>query len=161
MVAPGWNVTEPIHVLAQIIRTIEAVQLAPEEAEDFKSQIESFADSLRGLQSVLEGLQARLENATAVHHQPSRYGTLKAKLDASWDYIRRCEEFSKRFNNIANSEAKFAVRTGQAGRWVWNKKHAAHLSRQLESHIRDISLKLQIENLWGPSPIRLANQGRC
>ena len=147
MVAPGWNVTEPIHVLVQIIKTIEAVQFAPEEAQDFKAQIESFADSLRGLQTVLESLQAGLENETALQTQSRNLVNLKGSLDASWDYIRRCEEFSKRFNNIANTQAKFAIRTGQAGRWVWNKKHATHLSGQLESHIRDISLKLQIETL--------------
>ena len=100
MVPPGWNVTEPLRIAIQAIRTLEAIHHAPEEAKDFRSNIDSFDASVKGLQSVLKQLQPVVETGRSLDSPPDTYTTLEKELMGSRDCITRCEEFSKRYNAL-------------------------------------------------------------
>ena len=146
MIPPGWNVTEPIHVALQAIRTVRSIKKAPTDAKDFRANLDSFQASVKGLQSLVQTLKPAIETSKSLEAPPTDVDILETDLERARHCIERCEQFSKRYNALLEEkeDGKFLNRTGQASRWVWDSSTVHGLEKQLEECIQAISLKLNI-----------------
>ena len=139
MIPPGWNVTEPIELACKLVKVLEALSSASQDARAFVSKIDNFRRSLSQLQTKLD--DAALGNVDDYDH-------LRATLVECKVCVERCEDFSRDFEklNDGSGSGKLAL-AGQATRWVWQEGKASKLRKEIDSQMNDITFLLLIKSL--------------
>lgn len=147
MIPPGWNVTEPIRIAVQTIHTVQSIQKAPADAQNFRASIQSFDASVKGLQSVIQQLKPVTEASKSLEVPLANVDLLEADLESARQCIQRCEQFSKRYNGLAQGDGNFLNRKAEASRWVWDTGEVRELYEQVDKCMQAIQLKLSIISL--------------
>lgn len=137
MVLPGWNVSEPIQLALKLYEVVEALKNAPEGAKAFISKVNRFSRSLEVLQQALKGDTESRYYAQDLDH-------LQATLVECQDCVKRCEEFSKPFQDLTRDGKGGLTSAGQRVRLVWQEKKVAKLAEDVRDQIDSIGLSLQI-----------------
>ena len=140
MVLPGWNVSEPLELAVKLLKVVEALKSAPEEAKAFRSKIDSFRRSLTELQKVIHHDVSSRSSAQDLDH-------LRETLEQCQDCVKRCEEFGDKFGKIAKDGAASLRGAREATQFVWQEKKVAKLRQEIDSQMNGIGLTLMIQTL--------------
>lgn len=139
MIPPGWNVTEPISLAASLIRVIESLKAAPDDAKAFTAKIETFQRALRKLQRVLE--RSLKLDPYADHFD------LRETLADCQVCVQRCERFQESFQKLSSDGTANMTNASQAARWVWNHRHIVKLRNEIDAQMNNVGLTLLFKSM--------------
>jgi carotenoid cleavage dioxygenase-like enzyme len=140
MVLPGWNVSEPVDLAWKLYHVVESLKSAPEEAKAFVAKINAFSRSLNELQNTLRNDIASRASAQDLDH-------LRITLEECQACVKRCEEFSERFEKLTKGGARGVAGASQATRWALQDKKVDRLRKDIDSQMNGIGLTLTIRTL--------------
>lgn len=140
MVLPGWNISEPVDLAWKLYHVVESLKSAPEEAKAFVTKINAFTRSLNELQTTLNNDNTSHASAQDLDH-------LRLTLVECQVCVKRCEEFSQRFEQLTRDGARGVSGAGQAARWALQDKKVDGLRRGIDSQMNGIGLTLMIKTL--------------
>ena len=136
MVLPGWNVSEPVQLAVKLYKVVEALKNAPEDARAFSLKVDRFHRSLNVL---LKTFEDDLENQSSPDHLDNLHATL---IDCK-DCVRRCEDFSRPFQDLTK-DARGHRNAGQRVRLLWHEEKIAKLAAEVDDQIANINTSLLI-----------------
>ena len=138
MIPPGWNITEPISLAASLIRVIESLKAAPDDAKAFTAKIETFQRALKKLQRVLE---RSLELDPYADHRD-----LRETLTDCQVCVQRCQRFQESFQKL-RSDGTANMTTSQAARWVRNHRQIVKLRNEIDAQMHSMGLTLLFKSM--------------
>ena len=140
MILPGWNVSEPVQLAFKLYEVVEALKNAPGEARAFISKVDDFRRTLNALEHTIGG-----DDETRFPSQD--LDILEAALEHCQACVKRCEEFSKPFRNLARDGNGTLTSVGQRMRLLWQDKKVQKLAVEIDSQINNINLGISSTNL--------------
>ena len=134
MLPPGWNVTEPLSLVAILYRVVESLKAAPEDAKLFTAQIEEFGRLLRKLQRIVD---ESLALDPGEDHEDLRITLANCQL-----CVERCQKFQESFQKLSNADSTRMANAGQVALWVWNDRKIVRLRQEIDSQMKFINSTL-------------------
>ena len=139
MIPPGWNVTEPISLAANLIRVIDSLKAAPDDAKAFTTKIETFQRALRNLQRVLE---RSLELDPHADHLDLRQTLADCQV-----CVQQCQRFQESFQKLSSDGIANMANASQAARWVWNHRQIIKLRNEIDAQMTNVGLTLLFKSM--------------
>ena len=140
MVLPGWNVSEPVQLALQLYAVVETLKSAPDDAKAFAFKVASFRRNL-------EDLQATVDQELANPSSAQNLDSLRQTLIESQECVKRCEDFSARYNGLLAAGTKRFQRAKDAARWAWQDKEVVRYRADIDSQMNNIHFSLSVRNL--------------